>query len=345
MLNYVQSTIALILGIIASITDFKDKKIYNKHIIIACIISVCTYIYFFKEIETEYIRNSSINFIITLIISLCFYYFRIWAAGDAKLFVAIIFMIPYNVYETQIKNVFPALNLLIIIFSIAFIYIFIETIFLWIKDERKFEKFKISKMSKKEIIEYIISYFMGYFLIVFINNMVYTFGEEIAINNAGLLLLCNMLLLMFIYRVIDSKKKMMFALSMFILANVIYHVIMGFAIMIINVKMLLIVLIIVLFRKVAEEYNYEEIKIENLKERMILSYGSVLKFYGSKVKGLPEFTTENTNSRLTKEEVESIKRWSRTKRGTDELVIVRHLPFAPFMLCGEIIFFILRIYS
>ena len=66
---------------------------------------------------------------------------------------------------------------------------------------------------------------------------------------------------------------------------------------------------------------------------------------GSKVKGLPQFTTENTDSRLTKEEVESIKRWSKTKKGTSEIVVVRHLPFAPFMLCGEIIFFILRIYS
>ena len=109
--------------------------------------------------------------------------------------------------------------------------------------------------------------------------------------------------------------------------------------------MLLIVLAIMIFRKISEEYNYEEIKIENLKERMILSYGSVLRFYGSKVKGLPQLTTENTDSRLTKEEVESIKRWSKTKKGTSEIVIVRHLPFAPFMLCGEIIFFILRIYS
>ena len=30
MLVYIQSIIAILLGIVAAITDFKDKKIYNK---------------------------------------------------------------------------------------------------------------------------------------------------------------------------------------------------------------------------------------------------------------------------------------------------------------------------
>ena len=77
---------------------------------------------------------------------------------------------------------------------------------------------------------------------------------------------------------------------------------------------------------------------------MILSYGSVAKFYSSNVKGLPENTTENTDSRLTEEQVESIKRWSKTKKGTETIIVVRHLPFAPFILCGEIIFFIIKIF-
>ena len=87
------------------------------------------------------------------------------------------------------------------------------------------------------------------------------------------------------------------------------------------------------------------IKVEDLKPRMILSFGSVLKFYSSKVKGLPKSTTETTDSRLTEEEVESIKRWSKTKKGKETIVIVRHMPFAPFMLAGEILFFILKLYS
>ena len=48
---------------------------------------------------------------------------------------------------------------------------------------------------------------------------------------------------------------------------------------------------------------------------------------------------------LTEEEVESIKRWSKTKKGKETIVIVRHMPFAPFMLVGELLFFIFRLYS
>ena len=127
--------------------------------------------------------------------------------------------------------------------------------------------------------------------------------------------------------------------------NVIYYSIFGFVIQEVNLKMFLIVLIIMLFRHMASGYNYEVIKVSDLKSRMILSYSSVMKFYGSKVKGLPQRTTESTESRLTEDEVASIKRWSKTKRGQENIIIVKHLPFAPFIFVGEIIFFIIKLYS
>ena len=142
MLVYIQSVIAIVLGIIASITDFKNKKIYNKNIIIAVVISIITYIIFYKQIEVIYIKNYIINLEISIIISFIFFYLKIWAAGDAKLFLAIILMIPYEIYEVEKSNIFPALYLLILIFSVAFIYVVIETIYLLIKDEEKIKKIK-----------------------------------------------------------------------------------------------------------------------------------------------------------------------------------------------------------
>ena len=78
---------------------------------------------------------------------------------------------------------------------------------------------------------------------------------------------------------------------------------------------------------------------------MILSFESVIRFYNSRIKGLPKSTTETTDSRLTEEQVESIKRWSKSKKGQETIVIVRHMAFAPFMLVGEILFFITKLYS
>ena len=344
MLPYIQSIIAIILGIVSSITDLKDKKIYNKNILIALIISAISYAIFFKQIEIGYIPNFIMNLIITIVISFLFCYFKIWAAGDAKLFLAITFMIPYKIYEVEVTNIFPALNLLIIIFCVAFIYVFLETIFLWIKDKQRLERLKLSSFDKEDIKQFVIQYLLGYFIIIFVNNILNRFFVNFRISNQGFMLLCNMLLLIFVYRIIKTKKTSIIVAGCFFTANVVYYLMFGFQIYAINLKMLLLVFIIMLFRRVAEKYNYEEIKISDLKSRMIISYGSVLRFYTSRVEGLPKNTTETTDSRLTEEQVESIKRWSKTSKGTETIVIVKHMPFAPFIFVGEIIFFILRLY-
>ena len=345
MLVYIQSIIAIVLGIISSITDFKNKKIYNKNIIWAVMVSIFVYAVLWNQIEVMYIKNYLINLGISVAISFLFFYFKIWAAGDAKLFLAIVVMIPYELYEVETNNVFPALYLLIMIFSVAFIYVFFETVYLWIKDKEKSKKIKELKLGKTEIKEFIIKYFMGYFMILFINNITLEFFTEFRINNAGLMLICNMLILIFVYRVIREEKQSLIVTFIFIIANIIYYAIFGVKIYSINIRIFILVLIIMIFRSISEKYNYEEIKIEDLKPRMILSFGSVLKFYSSRIKGLPQSTTETTDSRLTEEEVESIKRWSKTKKGKETIIIVRHMPFAPFMLVGEILFFILKLYS
>ena len=341
MLVYIQTLIAIALGVVSSITDFKNKKIYNKNIIIAVGLSGLTYLIFFKQIEN--LQSYLINLIITIIISFIFFYLKIWAAGDAKLFLAIVFMIPFELYEVSDKNIFPALILLIMMFSIAFIYVVFETFYLWGKDKDRLNKIKITNIDKTKVKDFILQYFMGYFIILFINNISLKFFMEFKINNGGLMLLCNMLVLIFIYRMIKGKKKSLIATSVFAILNFIYYVLFGLQIYSLNIKMLIIVLIILIFRTISEKYNYEEIKIIDLKPRMILSYESVIKFYSSRVKGLPKTTTETTDSRLTETEVESIKRWSKTTKGQDTIIIVRHMPFAPFIFVGEVLFFILKL--
>lgn len=344
MLVYIQSAIAIVLGIVASSTDFKEKKIFNKHILVAVGISLITYIIFWKQIHIELIKSYFINLFVSILISFLFFYFKIWAAGDAKLFLAIILMIPYELYEVDNRNVFPGIYVLILMFSLAFFYVVIETIYLWIRDSKKLEKIRISNIKKEDIKNFIIQYLMGYFLILFINNITLKFFNEFKMNNGGLLLLCNMLILLFIYRIIKSEKQMLIGNLLLLIFNILYYCIFGFEIYTANFKILFLVMVILIFRCISEKYNYEEINVEDLKARMILSYGSVLRMYSSNVKGLPKSTTETTDSRLSKEEVESIKRWSKTRRGQKTITIVRHMPFAPFICLGEIVFFIIKLY-
>lgn len=344
MLVYLQSFVAVTVGILATFTDFKEKKIYNKTIIFGVALSLLLYIVLWNRIDMELIKSYIINLGISILISFLFFYFKVWAAGDAKLFIAMIIMIPFELYEVDTSNIFPGIYLLILIFSVAFIYVVIETIFLWSKDNEKFKKIKITKISVVSIKEWLEKYFIGYLITLFVNNVIFTVFPDFQEQNGPLMLICNMLLLIFVYRIIQSKKQTIIVISISFALNIIYYAIMGFTFYPINIKMLVIVVAIMLFRSVMEKYNYECIKITDLKPRMILSYGSVLKFYSSRIKGLPKQTTESTDSRLTEDEVNSIKRWSKSAKGTDSIVIVRHMPFAPFMLIGEIIFFALHLY-
>lgn len=73
---------------------------------------------------------------------------------------------------------------------------------------------------------------------------------------------------------------------------------------------------------------------------MILSTVSTIIMQSSITKGLPSISTEDLKSRLTLDEIESIKIWARATH-TKTLTIVRKIPFAIFISIGFISYFIL----
>ena len=73
---------------------------------------------------------------------------------------------------------------------------------------------------------------------------------------------------------------------------------------------------------------------------MILSYFAVQQFYGSRVKGLPQTTDETTKSRITEEEAQAILRWEKSKYGQEQIMVVRYIPFAVFILIGIVTYMI-----
>ena len=74
---------------------------------------------------------------------------------------------------------------------------------------------------------------------------------------------------------------------------------------------------------------------------MVLSYTTVFKFTQSRVKGLPQTTSENMGSRITQEEADSIIRWADSKYGQETIVILRKIPFAIFITAGYLIYIVI----
>lgn len=343
MLVYLQSIIAVVLCIYTSITDIKSKKIYNKIILISFIASSCIYAILFKEVEKEYILSHCINNIVTLVISFLFYYFKIWAAGDAKLFWVISFIIPFSIYEAPKENIFPSVFLLIMVFGSAFIYVVFETIYLWVKDKEKFSNIQVMQFSRVSWTDFVIQYFTAYFMVLLINNIVNTFFGDFNRYNGALQLICNMLFITFLYRAVSKRKTYVFIMCVAVALNLVYIILFGFVVYPINVKMLFLVFILFLFRQISEKYNYQQIEVNDLKPGMILSYETIIMFYGSRVNRLPQKTTETTDSRITQDEINSIKRWSKTKNGCEKIIIVRHMPFAPFIFVGTTIYLVMKV--
>ena len=73
---------------------------------------------------------------------------------------------------------------------------------------------------------------------------------------------------------------------------------------------------------------------------MILSTISSVLMQTSITPGLPGVSTEDLRSRLTTEEIASIKIWAKATH-TESLTIVKKIPFAIFISIGFVSYFIL----
>lgn len=85
---------------------------------------------------------------------------------------------------------------------------------------------------------------------------------------------------------------------------------------------------------------YENVCVDQLRKGMILSTLSSVFMQTSITKGLPGVSTEDLKSRLSLEEIDKIKIWAKATN-TEELTIVKKIPFAIFISIGFFSYFVL----
>ena len=337
MLVTFELLLALFTCMISTITDIRNKKIYNKILVVTNIVAIILYALFYNQIEICFIKQHIFNVLTTTIISFMFFYFNIWAAGDAKLFITLSVCIPVQLFERNPISIFPSELLLILIFSSAFIYILFETIFLFVKDKSRFEK---KESVNKNIKETIANFVLTTSILTLINNILFYLLPDFMSQNVILSLIISMFIGISLNE-IKGKKEIITMVTL--LLNIVLFIVVGIKLTWLNVIYLLVSMITMEFRKVSGKYNYKEIETDKVQVGMILSLESSMLFRNSKIKNLPELSTEQTDSRLKVEEVDAIKRWSKTKRGINHLIIVKYIPFAPFMLLGYLEFIMFKV--
>ncbi|WP_404661565.1 hypothetical protein [Haloimpatiens myeolchijeotgali] len=338
-----------------------NNKIYNKSLIIFTLFGVIIQSISLIQLLNNHSLSSYevlkyvMNLIIAIILPFIAYINDLWAGGDSKLFTLFVILFPIK-YVVNKKYFFTTqFNVFITIFSIAFIFIIFETIFFIVKDILNGElknKFKscypfLIKIEKKNIKKFICKYMFTYFLISNLNKLYILIINNFYHNNIFLFMLINVVIVFKLFNLIKNVKIIyLITISMFIINYILQTILFKIYKCIyfnIDIKLLILLIIIMFFRYIGKLYNYKKIVIKDLREGMILSFSTILIFQKSRVKDLPHTTTETVKSRIGQSEVNAIKRWSKSKYGKNNIIIVRHIPFAPFIFLGFFIQMILNL--
>lgn len=333
------AAIILLLLFDASFSDLKTGKILNKSILRAVLFGILGIVPYYALFAGDCFMAYGVNNLLAVIISLLLYMAGIWGAGDCKLLCAIIFLFPARLYCLNNRSLASCFLLIALVFISAFIYVFGETLYLGIKRRDLLRHTKISFNIK--------SYLRGFFFyFLFLNLFNALFAQIVPamlLEDAILLTALHFALLLTAMQLEPKVSWGAIGMMAFLWGVMLLTKLTQFLLSGIDWKIYIVVFLLVGFRSVAEKYNYQTLPVEELKPGMILSFVTVMMFTGSRVQGLPTSTTEDLKSRLTQEEVESVKRWAQTKLGREEIVIVRKMPFALFISIGTILFALLEV--
>ena len=82
----------------------------------------------------NYFLDVAINSLISLAVAYILWHFELWAAGDAKLFFVFSFLLPLKYYSSGAFPHFPALALLLNVFTFAFIFLVLRSLYVFFKE-------------------------------------------------------------------------------------------------------------------------------------------------------------------------------------------------------------------
>lgn len=323
----------------SSITDIKHSVIQNKAVLwslsAGLALNIIYYLFFAKDYRSIFI----VNLLILSAVSITLYALSLWAAGDAKMMIAVVFSLPGRLYDTDLtRGIAPALSIIVTAFSAAFLYIVSESIV-----RRIAHKDCLNLEFKGRMQGFIGEYVICMIYVFFCNNAVLTFMPDLYYSNMILFSIINMFVVIIVtkYQIFKNKWLLIVLGGIDIVMEVMKWMKSGPVR--INWLVYVCFAVILLLRMSSEQYSYKLIPTAEVKKGMVLSRASVLSMSISKVKGLPKYTTEDMRSRICEEEAEAIRRWEDSKYGKHEIEIVRKLPFGIFISIGVLVMVLLRI--
>lgn len=113
ILEYASLAVVLALGIITSYEDIKKGKIRNKLVFSAIIIGILLNAsVMFYSFNQQYLINYCTNLAISITTGYVLWEYKMWSAGDGKLFISFASLLPLAFYSNGFVKYFPSFTLL-----------------------------------------------------------------------------------------------------------------------------------------------------------------------------------------------------------------------------------------
>lgn len=334
LLEIISLCLAACLCFVCTKSDLQEGLIYNRILLYfslaAAIIDVIYYGIFARDIFLDFI----LNFLVVAFISLYLFFSHSFAGGDCKMTLALSLLFParfYIVYGTSNTTLVFAIGFAIFA---GYIYLLVSSVHAIIT-----KKVEVSaEYIKSYLLSFIKSYVVAMTYIALLNCLLLHF-ESRGIGISIWLSRCFCLMAAWcVGKYSIFKKWYLFVPALG--GVVVFSLFTQMAPISLTPENYTLVLVLLFCQMTIKTTIYEKVGVDQLKKGMILTTFSSVLMQSSITKGLPGVSTEDLRSRLTLDEIESIKIWAKATH-TEELTIVKKIPFAVFISIGFLSYLIL----
>jgi len=334
VLEIISLCLVLVLCCICTTSDFRSGLIYNKVLVVFFVIAVIFDAVYYGIVFNGLFIDFAANVVAVTVVSLFLFFSHSFAGGDCKMLIVLALLYPAGCYLAVNDSRITLIAALAFAIFAGYCYLLCHSV--WSIINKK--SCVTLDYVKSFLLNFLKSYLAAMLYISFINSIfivLYDYG--ITINVWITRLLCILIALCVGRHQVLKNRKFLLPV---VIAVVIISVATKSIPISVNWENYILLLVLLLCQMTIRTTIYEEVAVADLKTGMILATFSSLLMQSSITKGLPGVSTEDLKSRLTNEEIESIRIWAKATR-TTSLTIVKKIPFAVFISVGFLAYGIL----
>ncbi|NYZ78837.1 hypothetical protein H0N99_01685 [Candidatus Micrarchaeota archaeon] len=335
----------LFIGLTTSYDDIKKNKIRNKYIAYALLFGIGTNVLLPLITEgswflySDYLRQTLMNALLALFAGFALWYFKIWRAGDGKLFFAYAFLIPLSIYNYGHLAYFQSLTLLVNTLISLFLLLSLNV---WITTSTD-EKIEILKnsLNPKQLFYILMSLISTQWLLAILVQPLLPTGD---------ILTTGSLAIIFLTLLMNRYQETVYEAS---IPLVILRILIDYKTMSSYAFMSQLIILFILFVGVVNfitslgSFRFSErIKIMNLKSSAYCAEKIVRRgeFYEASLAPKEDEQLLDLNyENLTDKDIKKLNLlYKNCKLKCDELTIRQTIPFAPFLFLGVLLTLLIR---